>query len=656
MKQIVFLLVLLMVIFLLITGCTTPPSSPQSGPSGSPTRPGTSPSPSPDSVKWHEQGFDPINASQNHEVIQEFDKAILSDPNNVNAWNGKGNALFNLGKNDDAMTAFDKAIAINANYYPAYIGRGNVSFALGNYEEAIKAFDKALLIDPNNKWAQEGKERVLNPPGAAQTIDESTLTNKGFALLKMERNEAALREFESAIAINPNNSWAWQGKGEAVKNLGNTSESLRYFETAISTNPNNQWGWHGKGDALFRLGYYIEAITYFDTALSINKNNQWAWQGKGLALARLGRDQEAVDAFSRSLAIHENNPDTWAVEGQTLMHLGKCSEAKKAFEKSLSFDSNNRMAQEGLMNAGDSYYCHSQPSGSTAGNAPLAVTSPSLHQETPYPSTQQTTVPTTPVTLNSISGHIYDCSYPYGANVGIANASVTYGNISASTDRTGFFSLPVTGETDPELTINATGFHAYRERSSRVVNGGFHLIPDSVYSGMYLVVWNSEQSNPQNWLRKWDQQTQFVIVRKNASEDQIKDLVFILKNDNYRMLTGGRFSNVAPPLIVDEKPKGSDRDGKTVISFAPGIEFGGIAHSKDWDKDGIIHYAEITYDTNQQILPTFLWHEMAHTVSAGGHINKWPSVVSEVEGNGTIFAMDEKIFNCIYNSPPLRSY
>jgi len=107
---------------------------------------------------------------------------------------------------------------------------------------------------------------------------------------------------------------------------------------------------------------------------------------------------------------------------------------------------------------------------------------------------------------------------------------------------------------------------------------------------------------------------------------------------------------------VDEKPKGSDRDGKTVISFAPGIEFGGIAHSKDWDKDGIIHYAEITYDTNQQILPTFLWHEMAHTVSAGGHINKWPSVVSEVEGNGTIFAMDEKIFNCIYNSPPLRSY
>jgi hypothetical protein len=142
---------------------------------------------------------------------------------------------------------------------------------------------------------------------------------------------------------------------------------------------------------------------------------------------------------------------------------------------------------------------------------------------------------------------------------------------------------------------------------------------------------------------------------KNAGENQIKDLISILKNDKYRKLTGGRFSNAAPPMIVDEKPIGSDREGKTVISFAPGIVFGGIAHSEDWDRDGLIHYAEITYDTNQKILPTFVWHEMAHTVSAGGHINKWPSVVSEVECNGTIFAMDEKIFNCIYNSPPLRS-
>jgi hypothetical protein len=108
-------------------------------------------------------------------------------------------------------------------------------------------------------------------------------------------------------------------------------------------------------------------------------------------------------------------------------------------------------------------------------------------------------------------------------------------------------------------------------------------------------------------------------------------------------------------MIADEKPAGSDREGKTIISFSPGIVPGGIAHSASFDGSGVINYAEITWDTGQQIGPTCVWHEMVHTVTSGGHINEWPSVVSEIEAQGIITSTDEKIFNCIYNSPPRRS-
>jgi len=254
-----------------------------------------------------------------------------------------------------------------------------------------------------------------------------------------------------------------------------------------------------------------------------------------------------------------------------------------------------------------------------------------------------------------ISGYIYDCSYPYGANKGISGATIQYGDSRTTSDASGFFNFTIMSGPDPELKITAPGFHPYDETPSGMVNGGFHLIPDAVYRGMYLVVWNPEKSNPQNWLRKWEQQTQFVIVRTGASEKQLNTLLTILKADKYRHMTGGRFSSASPPLMVDAKPTGSDRDGKTVISFAPGIEFGGIAHSESWDTSGVISYAEITWDTNQEIAPTFVWHEMVHTVTTGGHINEWPSVVSEVDSNGTIYPLDEQIFNCIYNSPPRRS-
>jgi hypothetical protein len=186
-----------------------------------------------------------------------------------------------------------------------------------------------------------------------------------------------------------------------------------------------------------------------------------------------------------------------------------------------------------------------------------------------------------------------------------------------------------------------------------MVEGAFHLIPEDLYRGVYLVLWNPEPSNPQNWHRKWEQQTEFVIVRANASENQINAVLTILATDEYRRMTGGRFTSAVQPTVVDRKPTGNDREGKTVISFSPGIIFGGIAHSED--RNGVIYYAEIMWDVNQGIDPVIFWHEMFHTVTAGGHINEWPSVVSEVETTGYVTRTDEEILNCVYNSPPLRA-
>jgi len=252
-----------------------------------------------------------------------------------------------------------------------------------------------------------------------------------------------------------------------------------------------------------------------------------------------------------------------------------------------------------------------------------------------------------------ITGVVADGRYPYGSLTGIRNATVSYLGTSTTTDEQGHFSLTVPGdEPDPLLEITAPGYVPYRERPSRMVEGAFHLIPEDLYRGVYLVLWNPEPSNPQNWHRKWEQQTEFVIVRTGASEQQINAVLTILATDEYRKMTGGRFTSAVQPTIVDRQPTGPDREGKTVISFAAGIIPGGIAHSED--RNAIIYYAEITWDVNQVIDPVIFWHEMIHTVTAGGHINEWPSVVSEVESTGYVTETDEQILNCIYNSPPRR--
>ncbi|MFB3778006.1 MAG: hypothetical protein ACE141_10360 [Bryobacteraceae bacterium] len=256
-----------------------------------------------------------------------------------------------------------------------------------------------------------------------------------------------------------------------------------------------------------------------------------------------------------------------------------------------------------------------------------------------------------------ISGIVADARYPYGVRIGIANASISYGAVTAISDADGRFSIDLPDDVedpDPVLNFEAPGYVPYSERSSQTVAGAFHLIPEDLYRGVYLLVWQRTADNPNNWLRKWEQQPEFVIARSGASDEQIQTLTAILSGDEYRLMTGGRF-NSAHPTIVNSKPTGSARYGKTVISFAAGVG-GGIAHSED--SNGIINYAEITLDVRHPVDRNSVWHEMVHTVTAGGHINEWPSVVSEIgpaATNGLVTKTDQEILNCIYNSPPRRA-
>ncbi|MBW1719899.1 MAG: hypothetical protein JRJ43_10140 [Deltaproteobacteria bacterium] len=254
------------------------------------------------------------------------------------------------------------------------------------------------------------------------------------------------------------------------------------------------------------------------------------------------------------------------------------------------------------------------------------------------------------------SGYIYDGSYPFGQNVPIPQATITMNRQVVYSDDSGYFSINSVYDFDPTLVISAPGFHDYREKLSRSVNGAFYLIPSGqVYNDFAILTWNHAPNNTANWHRKWDRQTEFYIVKNEATDQQINTLINILNKDEYAKMTGGLYHSNTNIHILASDPNWSSKEkkGKTKICFARGIISGGIAHSEDGG-DGIINYAEIGWDTSQDIDNNCVWHELSHTVTAGGHINYRKSVNSETMGGGQVFLEDEKVFNCIYNSPPKR--
>jgi tetratricopeptide (TPR) repeat protein len=96
-----------------------------------------------------------------------------------------------------------------------WLERGKALIKLGKYDAAIESYDRAIDSVPSNI--------------RGQNLIAQAWIGKGDILLVQAKNREALVAYDTAIDLSPDLSEAWQGKGEAQKALGqayNASTSL----------------------------------------------------------------------------------------------------------------------------------------------------------------------------------------------------------------------------------------------------------------------------------------------------------------------------------------------------------------------------------------------------------------------------------------------
>lgn len=76
-----------------------------------------------------------------------------------------GNALSDQKKYKEAIKCFDKALLFEPEYINAWNNKGYTLGRLRKYEEAIECFDKALEFAPDDAYAKAAKEKALKALG-----------------------------------------------------------------------------------------------------------------------------------------------------------------------------------------------------------------------------------------------------------------------------------------------------------------------------------------------------------------------------------------------------------------------------------------------------------------------------------------------------------
>jgi Flp pilus assembly protein TadD len=192
--------------------------------------------------------------------------------------------------------------------------------------------NSAKIIVPRSWLGKRIIALAINP------YDVDALNGKGWALNSLGNYTGAIQHYDKALAIDPQYVLALSNKGAALGNLGNHTGAILYYDKALAVNPKDEDVLYNKGNDLAALGNYSVAIEYYDKALAVNPHDVDALYRKGLALKNLGNYTGAILYYDKALAINPHDVQALNSKGLALANLGNPAEAIPYFDKALAID------------------------------------------------------------------------------------------------------------------------------------------------------------------------------------------------------------------------------------------------------------------------------------------------------------------------------
>jgi tetratricopeptide (TPR) repeat protein len=203
------------------------------------------------------------------EAIKRFNLVLVSDPNNIEAWNTKGLAI-------EALLPLQE-------------------------EHHGEQFRQTYDYMENKSWCahQIGYESDSVPP----------------------RFDIVAYCFKKTLEIDPKNYIALFKMGKFCFEMEDYLSAYAYFSKAQKSNQEIIEPQYWKVNCLVRLEIFEEAIDLSSKLIELDPNNSTIWLNKGLALSKLGRYQEALISLEKSLQLEPQNKMAIDEKKYVLEHL-----------------------------------------------------------------------------------------------------------------------------------------------------------------------------------------------------------------------------------------------------------------------------------------------------------------------------------------------
>jgi predicted TPR repeat methyltransferase len=150
-----------------------------------------------------------MGARNLEQALQLYERAILADPSQAEAYYKRANVLRELGQLDAAIAGYNQAIERRPDYAFAYCNRGVTEHRGGRMDAALKSFDRAIALEPGDAFAHY---------------------NRGLLMQDSHRWEEAIASYDQAIATNPEFADAQFNRAMALLTVGDFARGLPAWE------------------------------------------------------------------------------------------------------------------------------------------------------------------------------------------------------------------------------------------------------------------------------------------------------------------------------------------------------------------------------------------------------------------------------------------
>jgi tetratricopeptide (TPR) repeat protein len=217
------------------------------------------------------------------------------------------------GRPLEAQVCCQQALAIQHDHADALHLMGLLSLQGGQHDHAVEWLTRAIRQDPRTDY----------------------LTTLGIALKQMGRLDEALRVFDKAVQLKPDDAELWKHLGGMLLALDRSAEALLAYQHALHLAPEHWEAAYQSGLILHRVERFEEALAQLDRCVALRGDHVPTLQLHARALRSLKRYEECLADNMRAYALDGTDAFTCNNIGDALQLLGRHDEGLGWFDKGL---------------------------------------------------------------------------------------------------------------------------------------------------------------------------------------------------------------------------------------------------------------------------------------------------------------------------------